>query len=407
MTSEPRLISPTLENLRRAVQAGDTAAVSAFWQTIGNQGTPLIEPIEGDDEHSLVTFIWRAADEDQSVELETNLSGRDATEAMSRLPDTDLWYKTFRAHNETRERYWFVLGGENFTDPLNTRQHVFPDDEEIGFTGRVSSVFALPDAPPQSWNTPRPNIREGKVSLHRIRSEILDDVHRVWIYTPPGYTPDGPPYGYLLFLDGWYYLRLHSTPTILDNLLDDGLVPPLVAIMVSSPLRKTRARDLGCYPPFADFLTRELLPWARQDYNLTDDPTKSAVAGGSRGGLMAAYMGLRHSDIFSNVICQSGAFGWRPQDEEDDRWLARQYAAVPKLPLQFYLEAGLLETEVGIVPLGKYNFLEDTRHMRDVLQARGYRVTYSEFHGGHNQMNWIGTLANAVLALLGNGASVR
>jgi len=109
VTSEPRLISPTLENLRRAVQAGDTAAVSAFWQTLGNQGTPLIEPIEGDDEHSLVTFIWRAADEDQSVELETNLSGRDATEAMSRLPDTDLWYKTFRAHNETRERLSCLL----------------------------------------------------------------------------------------------------------------------------------------------------------------------------------------------------------------------------------------------------------------------------------------------------------
>lgn len=404
MATETPFISRTLENLRRAVQAGDAAAVSAFWQQLGEQGTPFVEPIEGDDENSLVTFVWKATDEAEDVGLVVNLSGRDATEEMSRLPGTNLWYKTFRVHNETRESYQFAVGGENVTDPLNTRIHVFPDDEEIGFNGWVSSVFVMPDAPPQTWSTPRSGIRTGEVSSHRIRSEILDDERRVWVYTPPGYSADDSSQAFLLLLDGWFFLRLIPTPTILDNLLDDDLIPPMVAIMVGSPFSKTRTRDLGCYPPFEKFLTRELLPWARSRYNLTDDPAQSAVVGASRGGLMSAYMGLRHSDIFGKVISLSASFYWYPPDDVEENWLTRQFASTPKLPLEFYLEAGLLEKEVA-GEHGLRNFLADSRHMRDVLRETGYQVTYSEYHGGHNPINWTGTLANGLLALLGKEGS--
>jgi enterochelin esterase-like enzyme len=34
------------------------------------------------------------------------------------------------------------------------------------------------------------------------------------------------------------------------------------------------------------------------------------------------------------------------------------------------------------------------------LQAKGYSVHYAEYYGGHNPMNWQGTLANAIRALL-------
>jgi len=36
-----------------------------------------------------------------------------------------------------------------------------------------------------------------------------------------------------------------------------------------------------------------------------------------------------------------------------------------------------------------------------VLQAKGYRVTYSEFVGGHNEVCWRGSFANAIMALIG------
>lgn len=118
---------------------------------------------------------------------------------------------------------------------------------------------------------------------------------------------------------------------------------------------------------------------------------------------MAAYVGLHHSDIFGNVLSQSGFLGWKPRDDPEDEWIARQFIARPKLSLRFYIEAGLYETQIETIEPGWNNFLVAARYMRDVLRAKGYPVAYSEFSGGHNPMNWQGTLAKGLLALLGKG----
>jgi enterochelin esterase-like enzyme len=407
MATEYSLASSKLTTLRQEVEAGDLAALDAFWREVSQQGAPLIEPILGDEEHSLVTFVWRAEDENQSVAVVTALPGRDSSEAMTRLPGTDLWYKTYKVRNDTRESYQFAVAGNHLIDPLNPRTHVFPDDDEIGFKGWVSSVLELPDAPPQPWSTPRPGVPKGQLSLHRVASNILDNEYRVWVYTPPDYTSDGARYGLLVMLDGWFYVNVIPTPTILDNLHAEGRLPPLVAIMIGSVFDLTRQRDLACYPPFAHFLRYELLPWARQNFSLSDDPAQGTIVGMSLGGLMAAFIGLHHSDIFGNVLAQSAHFGWKPEGEREDEWIAREFIANPRLPLRWYIEVGLLETEIEVIEPGWNNFLMAARYMRDVLRAKGYTVFYSEFSGGHNPMNWQGTLANGLLALLSKDTANR
>lgn len=410
MNGDAHFVSPRLATLQQELANGNAATLENFWHELRERGAPLIEPIAGDERNLLATFIWRAAEPIESVALVSNFTGEmGASEPLTRLLETDLWFKTHALPNNTRETYQFAIAGENLTDPLNPRTTVWPDDPELGFTGWTSSVLELPNAPPQSWNDVRDNVPHGTVTLHRFQNDALDQEYRVWVYTPPNFSTDGAPYGWLLAFDGWFYLELGPLPTILDNLLADGLVPPLVALMVASPLDKYRMRDLACYPPFENFVMREIVPWAREHYHLTNDPAQTAVIGASLGGLMAGYMGLHHSDTFGNVLAHSAPWGWKPTADNEDAWLMRQYAESPKLPLRFWFEVGLFETNHPTPLPGPRNFLLAARNMHDTLQAKGYTVYYSEFAGGHNYVQYRGSVAEGLVALLGteSGNPVR
>jgi enterochelin esterase-like enzyme len=72
--------------------------------------------------------------------------------------------------------------------------------------------------------------------------------------------------------------------------------------------------------------------------------------------------------------------------------------ASPKLKLKFYLDAGTFEYDV----LGTGgSILETSRHMRDVLLAKGYQVHYQQFVGGHDYLSWRGTFADGLMNLIG------
>ena len=208
----------------------------------------------------------------------------------------------------------------------------------------------------------------------------------------------------LLLFDGWAYMHLIPTPTILDNLLAERRIPPLVAVMVDNA-PGARDRELGCYEPFVDFLTQELLPWVRRRYHVTGDPAWSTIGGSSRGGLTAAFTGLRRPDLFGNVLCQSGAFMWAPPGDPEPGWLVCQFADHARLPLRFYVDVGRLE--VWPSPDDGPSTRVANQHMRDVLHAKGYPVHYAEFGGGHDYTCWEGTLPDGLLFLLGERRPAR
>lgn len=118
-------------------------------------------------------------------------------------------------------------------------------------------------------------------------------------------------------------------------------------------------------------------------------------------GLAAAFAGLRRPDVFGLVISQSGSFWWEPTGREwaEPNWIARQFLATSKLPLRFYLEAGLFELDLT----GKGgSALLPNRHLRDVLLAKGYDVQYREFPGGHESVNWGESFPQALQAVFGS-----
>jgi enterochelin esterase family protein len=197
---------------------------------------------------------------------------------------------------------------------------------------------------------------------------------------------------------------------ILDNLIAASKIPPTIAVLIANPSQETRGKELPPNPEFADFLAKELIPWVRDHYNVTRDPRHTVVGGSSYGGIAATYAGLRHPDVFGNVLCQSGSFWWAPDRKiEPDMdatiepgWLAKEFIKSPKLPLKFWMDAGVFEVDPYA---GGGAILEPSRHMRDVLLAKGYEVHYQQFISGHDYLNWRGTLADGLIALIGRRES--
>ena len=206
----------------------------------------------------------------------------------------------------------------------------------------------------------------------------------------------------LVLFDGGAYAHRIPTPTILDNLLAAGRLPPLVAVLVGNGAGDRR-RDLGLFPPHVAFLTDELLPWVRARFPVAREPARTAAGGASLGGVAAAYAALQRPDVFGRVLSQSGAFHWTPADDPEPEWLARAVAAAPPAPVRFSLRAGRLETWPTRDKHGP-SVRTVNRHLRDLLRAKGYAFGYGEFAGGHDYRCWEAVLPEQLCELLGDAA---
>ncbi len=208
--------------------------------------------------------------------------------------------------------------------------------------------------------------------------------------------------GLLLLFDGWTYMQLIPTPTILDNLIAAGKLPPLIAVFFSHLQREERMREMAFNRPLIAWVQQELLAWIQQQYSITSDPSRRVVGGVCMGAIAAMLTGLHTPDLFGSGLCQSGSFQHKlPEDTEHER-LAREIAERAFVPLRFHLDIGLLECEsLGFgMPDGGPDALLSNRHPRNILRAKGYDVDYVEFAGGHDPVCWPGVLPDALMALL-------
>jgi enterochelin esterase family protein len=391
------LVSPRIEQLRRDLADGPVDGVVArFWAEVAMTGTPIVEPCDGD--HRLVTFVWKEVEPVGTVAVIGGpaLWWEIPDNQLERIDGTNVWFRTYRVGADHRGRY--VLSPNDSLEPLATagtpeavqRAASFVPDpfNRSPFTlpgvpgDPVSppqhfSTFALDRATPLDWCEPRPAVRRGAVHETRYASEVLGNERTVWLWESAETAPDP---ALLVLLDGRDWTETLPIFPTLDNLVAAGHLPPLVAVLPDSIDFGTRARELPCHEGFLEFVTTELLPWARERTGATTDPRRTVVAGKSYGGLASVFAGLRRPDVFGNVIAQSGSFWWSPPGEETE-WLLRQVDH--SLPARFCLDVGQLEGE-WMIP--------QTQRLARALEQYADEVCYREYNGGHDLNCWLAEL---------------
>jgi len=71
------------------------------------QGTPLVDRIEGDGRYVLVTFLWRGRAETKNIAVIGTFLKAPIV-AMTRIGDSDVWYATTKVPAGARFTYWLA-----------------------------------------------------------------------------------------------------------------------------------------------------------------------------------------------------------------------------------------------------------------------------------------------------------
>ena len=430
--ADSQIESPTILKLREEIKNNKIEAISKFWEKIKRIGTPLFEAIEGDNEYEIITFVYKEDDEVENVICNNFFVKEDIKEGLlERIKNTNIYYKSYKILKGVRDIYCLSKNNplkpkdpsENtfkhvdliFNDPLNSKKSFLKVD---GINIPINQ-FKSPDATPQPYYGERTDIDHGEIKEYTSYSEILDIKRKILAYTPPNYLKTHSPYHFLLLFDGILFEEDAKVSCTLDNLIADEKIPHVVAIMVENFIptnTMVRSYELPPNPKFKDYIIKELLPWVHENFNITNNPSHSVIAGASYGGIASTYIAFKHPDIFGNVLSMSGAYSWYPgddnwlktvkkienfkpwwtiEDEKEPRWLARQFNQYKKLPLKFYFDVGVLEVDE---PTGLY---KSNRHFHSLLKSKGYSVYYTEFLGGHDFICWRGSIADGLIYLIG------
>jgi enterochelin esterase family protein len=381
------LDSPRLAQLGKAP---NSKAVASFWTEITRNGTPLVEAVAGEPGYSWVTFLWRAKEKTTNVVVvdgvAAGVGGVDARNSqMSRLGRTDIWYRTYKVRNDAAFSYTLSPNDslERFAGPRTSKPQLDPLNPNR--SGPQSSV-RLPSAPSAIEYAP---LLAGRISPASFTSTVLQNTRDLQVYTPPNFAAEGRRYPLLVVLDSGAYGDYIPVPSILDRLIAEKRMSPIVAVLVANV---SRAEELQCSPRFADFLAIELVPWMRKTYGAGATSDQTIVSGASLGGLASMFAAFQHPEVFGNVLSQSGSFWWTPAQDGPPEWLTGQFAAAPARGIRVSMSVGAME-----IPQQR----DTNQRLRQVLTEKGYRIDYSEFNGNHSYFSWRADFAQQLVNLVG------
>ncbi len=256
-------------------------------------------------------------------------------------------------------------------------------------------------APPsekQVWQ-PHPDaiakdgVPSGKLeTLPPWESKIYDNTVRDWaVYVPAQYKPEEPA-ALMVFQDGHSYSDVKGrfrVPTVLDNLIARGDMPPTIAVFVDPGHDKAKDKPKSAWQNsnrgleydslgdrYARFLIEEIIPEVEKKYRISKDPEMRAVCGASSGGICAFTVAWERPDAFRKVLSSIGSF---TNLRGGNIYPSLLRKTEPK-PIRVYLAdtSGDLDNPFGHWPLSN-------QMMASSLKYMGYDLRFDWAEGfGHN-----------------------
>lgn len=241
------------------------------------------------------------------------------------------------------------------------------------------------------------NVEHGSVTRRWYDSPGLEMKRRVTIYTPPGYENSKENYPVLYLLHGAggdeeAWMELGRASQILDNLIANGSIEPMIVVMPNGNVSQQAAPGEG---PRGFFKPQFMVPgtmngayeesfmdivnFVENCYRVNAVKAARAVAGLSMGGFHSLHISRYYPNTFDYVGLFSPAImpGQDPVTdvyEDIDRTLLTQK------------DNGY---SLYWIAIGKTDFLyKNVVEYREKLDAMGMEYTYRESEGGHIWKNW-------------------
>lgn len=388
------LTSPRLQTLAKQL---DQKNIQAFWQQIRQEGTPLIESYDSGKKR--VTFLWQGAK--KNVYLLGSPDGNH--DPLTRLANSDIWYRSYIVPNDTLMQYKLapdVPVIEN-SAPFEQRRAILTTAQADPFNSQNSpsqsediynhfSLLSLDSKRECQLPDILDRTMKGKTEIVRFHSEILNNDREIALYLP-AQKMETPRI--LVLFDGQTYRRQYGIDKFFDKQIEEGKLAPMMILFVDSIDSDRRSVELPPNPDFYRFLADELFVWLEKEKGIHISAEETIVSGSSYGGLASSWVAFNRPDRFGKVLSMSGSYWWAPENEEPE-WLIRQFEQADKKPLQFFLEAGLFESRGD-----KGGILNNNRHLKQVLEQKGYPVQSLEMASGHDYISWCETLYLGAKAL--------
>jgi enterochelin esterase-like enzyme len=324
----------------RSVDAPNVPAHPSPYNVYGAQ-YPRIE------EDSRVTFQFRAPDA-QKVQVALVTPGQNS---LTPLPfdmvknDNGVWtYTTKDPQSPGYHNYWMLVDGATVLDPGT--------NAFIGYS-HMCNGFEIPEPGVTFYDLK--DVPHGSVLIKNYFSRTSNSWRRIFVYTPPDYDKDIEKRYPVLYLqhgsgeDERVWIEMGRTNLIIDNLLAEGKVKPMIVVMETSTVGGSGGAGRGAGRGFGggagagrgapgagapvgrgagagagrrggfggmmggmgggsygQLMINDLIPWVDSNFRTLTDKDNRAMAGLSMGGMITASITMTNLDKFSYIGLFSG-----------------------------------------------------------------------------------------------------